>query len=60
MKNNQEKPVRLAQGDVCLWVEAEASIMLKAISKSGDPVELSAEEARELASLLKTMADKID
>ena len=44
--------------DTRLWIE-QGAIHLKAICL-GDPVELSTDEARELASVLVRMADEID
>jgi hypothetical protein len=52
--------VKFSDGEVYLWVEAESSVMLKAITKSGDPAELEAEEARELGETLIKMAAQIE
>ncbi len=46
--------------EVYLWMEQDTSIHLKAVTKYGDPVELSAEEARELAQVLEGLAKKLD
>jgi len=47
--------------DVYLWIEQESSIMLKAAVKNyNDPVELSADDARELAKMLLDAADELD
>ena len=46
--------------EVYLWIEQDTSIHLKAVTKYGDPVELSAEEARELAKVLEELARKLD
>jgi hypothetical protein len=59
MNNEQRKLVEFAQGDVYLWVEADSSIMLKAISRGGDAVELGSGEARELGETLIKIAAKI-
>jgi hypothetical protein len=45
--------------EVCLWVDPCGSIMLKAIEKSGDPVELNEGQAIELADLLRRLAAEI-
>ena len=50
------KVFKLSDGDVYCWVEQGSSIMLKSATKVGDPVELSAEEARSLANELLRMA----
>jgi hypothetical protein len=46
--------------DVHCWLEADSSIMLKAITRFGDPVELSADEAREIAAALMVLANKLE
>lgn len=46
--------------DVCGWVEQESSVMLKAATQSGDPVELTAAEARSVASALLQLADSLE
>ena len=46
-------------GDAYAWIEQESSIHLKAASKHGDPVELTAEEARELGQVLLELADRL-
>lgn len=53
------KLVEFAEGEVCLWVEAGSSVMLKAISKGSDPVELEPEIARELGEALIKMASSL-
>lgn len=45
--------------DVCLWVEQDSSVMIKAVSGS-DPVELEAREARQLAKVLEECASQIE
>ena len=52
--------VKLAGGAITVWVEQGTSIHLRAISNDGDPVELSVEEARELARELLRLADLAD
>jgi len=55
-----ENVINFSNGDLYLWVEQSSSIQIKAVTKQGDPVELNAEEARDLADQLKKLADKID
>lgn len=45
---------------VYCWAEQQSSVMLKAVTPSADPVELTADEARELAAELSRLADEID
>lgn len=49
-----------ADGCIDAWIEQESSIHLKSISKFGDPVELTAKEARMLAEGLKRLAELLD
>ena len=49
-----------AGGEVYFWIEQESSIHLKAVSPHGDPVELTAEDAREIAAALIAAAEKIE
>ena len=57
--NEKSEFFTLSDGEIAMWVEQQASIHLKAISPSGDPVELSAEEALELAQELLRLAAMI-
>jgi hypothetical protein len=47
-------------GDVSLWVEQDSSIQLKAMTRQGDPVELSPDEARRVAHTLLAFAERAD
>lgn len=58
--NSDNKRVVLSDGEISVSVEQESSIHLKAVSPFGDPVELNAEEAKELAALLLKFAEEID
>jgi hypothetical protein len=49
-----------SNGEIKLWVENETSIHLKAITTFGDPVELNAEEAIEISTLLKKLSEEIE
>lgn len=51
-----EEVTSLADGEVVFWIEQGSSIHIKAISPYGDPVELTAAEARRLAEHLLRMA----
>jgi hypothetical protein len=48
-----------AAGEVYCSLEQDSCIMLKAVS-DGDPVELSAEDAREIGSALLALAKQLD
>ena len=52
MINKKAEVFQVSNGDAYSWVEAGSSVMLKAMTRAGDPVELSAEEAVELAHAL--------
>ena len=43
--------------DVRLWLDDTGGIAIKAVTASGDPVELSATQARLLADVLNQLAD---
>jgi hypothetical protein len=44
--------------DVRLWQDAGGGITIKAVTPEGDPVELSAVQARQLAQALIELADQ--
>jgi hypothetical protein len=44
--------------EVTAWVEQNSSIHLKAVTASGDPVELTWDAARKLGKLLILLADQ--
>jgi hypothetical protein len=46
--------------DVCCWLEQDSSVMLKAVTRFGDPVELVADEARTIAAALLALADRLE
>ena len=48
------------EGDVYIWIEQGQSICIKAVTSFGDPVELNATEAREIAEKLNEFVAKID
>jgi hypothetical protein len=61
MRNMSDpKVVRISDGDIALWEEQGTSVHIRAITPQGDPVELSAEEARELARELLRLAALIE
>ena len=47
-------------GEVAFWVEQDQSISIKAVTSYGDPVELTADEARNIGKRLMKLADKIN
>ncbi len=52
------KHYQLCIGEVHLWIEQGTSIHLKAVAGHSDPVEMTWEEARELARLLTVLAEE--
>jgi hypothetical protein len=48
----------LFDGQAYCWIEQESSIMLKVVSRQGDPVELQWDGARELGRMLIRLADE--
>jgi hypothetical protein len=58
--SQSEVPKLTPADDVQAWIEQESSIMLKAVTVHGDPVELSAEDARHAAKALLGLAEHLD
>ena len=58
--STEQQIQRFADGEVYFWLEQQSSIHLKAASPHGDPVELTADEARAIASALIATAQKLD
>jgi hypothetical protein len=46
--------------DVRVWLDESGGIAIKAVTSSGDPVELSSTQARLLADILNQLADEDD
>jgi hypothetical protein len=42
------------------WLEQESSIMFKAVSEFGDPLELTARNARRIAEVLLKLAETLE
>jgi len=59
MMQPKEIYFELDNGDIRLWIEQGESLMLKAITGFGDPVELSADEASKLVEALFQMINRI-
>ena len=56
----EEKEIySVSNGEAYFWVEQESSVMLKAATGFGDPVELSKEEVIALANALLKAADEL-
>lgn len=53
-----EMEIVLSDGDVRVWIEQE-TVHVKAVTRLGDPVELSDEETRQLAEALREFYVKI-
>jgi hypothetical protein len=60
MKDQKPEVFRVSNGEAYCWIEQESSVMLKAVTKRGDPVELTKDEAIDLAHALLRAAEKID
>jgi hypothetical protein len=52
--------LKFAGGELYFWNEQESAIHLKAVSPHGDPIELTAEDAREIAAALLSAAEQLD
>lgn len=49
---------RFADGEVTMWIDG--AIRLRAVSPFGDPTELTADAAREIAAALLELAQQLD
>ncbi len=58
--NQRDAAKTFSDGEIALWIEQGSSIHIKAASAHGDPVELTAEEARELAQQLLKFASMVE
>lgn len=50
----------LNDSSVRLWLDEAGSIMIKVVDDHGDPVELTASQARTLAARLMALAEELD
>jgi hypothetical protein len=60
MKSTENDFFELSNGDIQVSIHDDASIHLRSITTHNDPVELSCEEARELATLLSKLAERVE
>jgi hypothetical protein len=60
MKDQKSDVFSVSDGDAYCWLEQKSSDMLKAVTKHGDPVELTKQEAVDLAHALLKAAEEID
>jgi len=58
--DTEDEVLLFAERQIALWTDDERSIHIKAISTHGDPVELNAEEAKELAATLLRLASIVE
>ena len=49
----------ISEGEVWAWVDG-GSVQLKAVASSGDPADLTGDEARRIARRLLELADEAD
>jgi hypothetical protein len=60
MENSKQSETLRPAVDVCTWLEQASSVMLKAVTNDGDPVELTAQETRAVASALMELARRLE
>jgi hypothetical protein len=53
-----EREVFRVDDDAAVWLDSDGGITIKAVTQHGDPVELSATQARSLAEALVRLADR--
>ncbi|MDW3683985.1 hypothetical protein RA280_19990 [Cupriavidus sp. CV2] len=58
-KTSKKAYFESSDGAIRIWIEQDSSIQIKAVAKYDDPVELSAQEAIELAAVLQEFAGRI-
>ncbi|HMA95104.1 MAG TPA: hypothetical protein VKP30_20575 [Polyangiaceae bacterium] len=58
--NDDNVIVRLSDGEIALWSDQNRAIHIKAVSAFGDPVEMTAEEAKELAAELLRLVTMVE
>lgn len=56
---SQQNYFETSGGAVRIWIEQGSSIHMKVVTRENDPVELSEDEAIEVAEVLKRFANKI-
>ncbi len=49
----------LCNGDISIWTESDSTLHIKCVTEFGDPVELNADELRELCDALRVLAHRI-
>jgi hypothetical protein len=58
--DEKPKPYLTPANDVFLWIEQDSSIHLRAKTSFGDPVELTAGNARDVAAALVKLANQLE
>lgn len=58
-KMSDEDYFESSDGSIRIWIEQDSSIQIKVVAKHDDPVELSAQEAIALATVLQAFAGRI-
>ncbi|OQY54907.1 MAG: hypothetical protein B6245_20570 [Desulfobacteraceae bacterium 4572_88] len=59
-KKGMAENVEVAHGEIRIWIEPDSGFFIKMPAESGDSVRLSGQEARKLADVLVTMADRAE
>jgi hypothetical protein len=57
---NAKNVIELADGDVRAWIEQGNAVHIKAVDRYGDPVELTARQAKELGEALLVLSAAIE
>lgn len=60
MNDNRDAFFESDDGSVRAWIVDAAAVHLRCVTKDGDPVELNADEVRNLCEALLTFASQID
>jgi hypothetical protein len=57
--SNDAEVFHLSNREVSIWINEGGAVSLKAVDRHGDPVELSEEEALEVAQILNRLVSKL-
>ena len=59
-RDDEDRQVSLSHGEVRAWIEQGTSVHLRAVTREGDPVELSVNEVKRLAAALTALAARLE
>ena len=60
MNQTNDTVFTLSNGEVSVWVEEGSTIHLRCVTSYGDPVELNADEVKDLIGVLERLVHEIE